>query len=375
MKRLLISCGPIPGRLDSVKYITNRFKGGLAFRTAEDLALSNDEYEITILKWRHTEYENYMDFNVINVDDVYQYYDYIRFNHYDAYILAAAVANLVPSDPFEGKFPSHNYKVGDKINIEFTIAPRAIDEVKKKFPKSTLIGYKLFDGDEESLIDAGTKTLIESKANCIFCNTPIHAKSKKIALLPDGSKHELDWKEHIEFIRRILQLKWYSTEVVDMEPVEQEITNKLSKLLDIVKVKNKYNDYYFGTVATFSNGSLITTSRGKKGPLFVRAEEISNDEYTIKGQKLTLNAPILNYLLSNRENYVVLHGHKQLKNVKTIPYYFDGTDEIIWAIYDLFHDYEDDSMEIPELFNVDKHGYYAIFSSYEEAEKWLEKEY
>lgn len=33
-KKVVISCGPIPARLDSVKYITNRFKGGLAFRTA-----------------------------------------------------------------------------------------------------------------------------------------------------------------------------------------------------------------------------------------------------------------------------------------------------------------------------------------------------
>ena len=30
-KNIVISCGPIPARLDSVKFITNRFKGGLAF--------------------------------------------------------------------------------------------------------------------------------------------------------------------------------------------------------------------------------------------------------------------------------------------------------------------------------------------------------
>ena len=31
-KKVIISCGPIPARLDTVKFITNRFKGGLAFR-------------------------------------------------------------------------------------------------------------------------------------------------------------------------------------------------------------------------------------------------------------------------------------------------------------------------------------------------------
>ena len=35
MAHILISVGPIPARIDSVKYITNRFKGGLALKVAE----------------------------------------------------------------------------------------------------------------------------------------------------------------------------------------------------------------------------------------------------------------------------------------------------------------------------------------------------
>ena len=31
---VLMSVGPIPSKLDSVKFITNRFKGGLALKTA-----------------------------------------------------------------------------------------------------------------------------------------------------------------------------------------------------------------------------------------------------------------------------------------------------------------------------------------------------
>lgn len=41
-KRVLVTCGPIPARLDSVKYLTNMFKGGLAFRTANWLARDQD---------------------------------------------------------------------------------------------------------------------------------------------------------------------------------------------------------------------------------------------------------------------------------------------------------------------------------------------
>ena len=52
-KNVLISVGPIPARLDSVKFITNRFKGGLALKTANFLALN--ECNVTILKWKFTD--------------------------------------------------------------------------------------------------------------------------------------------------------------------------------------------------------------------------------------------------------------------------------------------------------------------------------
>ena len=55
MKKVVISCGPIPARLDSVKFITNRFKGGLAFRTAEHL-INQGKYDVTIVLWKHTSF-------------------------------------------------------------------------------------------------------------------------------------------------------------------------------------------------------------------------------------------------------------------------------------------------------------------------------
>jgi hypothetical protein len=42
-KNVVVSCGPIPAKLDSVKYLTNVFKGGLAFETARRLAAARAE--------------------------------------------------------------------------------------------------------------------------------------------------------------------------------------------------------------------------------------------------------------------------------------------------------------------------------------------
>src|SRR3990167_2937312 len=73
----------------------------------------------------------------------------------DGVILGAAVANLIPAKPYVGKFPSHDYKPGDMIPIDFTIAPRVIDEVKRVAPQTHLFGYKLLSGvSHEELIRA-----------------------------------------------------------------------------------------------------------------------------------------------------------------------------------------------------------------------------
>jgi phosphopantothenoylcysteine synthetase/decarboxylase len=207
MKKILISVGPIPARVDSVKFITNVFKGGLALKTAEYLSQKGND--VTIVAWEHTKLETSLP--IIAIKDVMDYYHTILASEFDAYILAGAVANLMPSNPYQGKFPSHNYQVGEKFQIEFEIAPRVIDEIKKKYPRSTLIGYKLFDGDDESLIKAAKVTLHESKANLVFANHPKWAKEKKIVLTQDGSIFQCSFDEHCDLMHRLIQETFYKT--------------------------------------------------------------------------------------------------------------------------------------------------------------------
>jgi len=367
MKKIIISAGPIPGKLDSVKYITNRFKGGLSFKIANELSLC--DFDVTIIKWKYTTITSiYNNIQIVDIEDVYEYLEYMTTHQYDAYILAGAVANLIPVEPWKGKFPSHNYKVGEEFDIKFTIAPRIIDEIKKKYPRSTLIGYKLFDGSVVELIDAGWETLLNSKANAVFCNTPKTAKTKKIMLLPDGSIHKLTFDEHIEKIKEILNLEWYSTGVFDFEgeldPYKNEI-EQLSKLLEKIKVKKE--PYEFGTVACKSEeGNIITTTRGKREEGFCKIFHINHSiNKVFSTHKATLNAPFLDLLFSNfRDKNVILHGHKQLENVETLPYVFDGTKQY----FNIINHIVDNKLT---EFNVQNHGYYKLFSSFEEADKWV----
>lgn len=349
MKTFLITMGPIPGKLDSVKYITNRFKGGLMAKVASKLS-ENPDFKIDVIKWKHTDIK-LDNVNIIDVDDVYDYVNKVLENEYDVYVMGAAVANLIPKNPFEGKFPSHNYKVGDTISIDFEIAPRAIDEIKKKYPKSTLIAYKLFDSSDEELVKAGWLTLIESKANAVFCNHPNWAKDRKIMLTPDGAQTHLTFDEHIDMISRMANLEWYRT-VLRKEVIRDKPDIKLDIKLELLKISKEWMGYSFGCVAIRNMNGFLTTTRGKKGSGIVHVFGVDHERRIVYSEgivKATLNAPLLHKLFRKYPNVnKIIHGHGVI-DAPTIDYLFPGTTD------------ENKALDLNEMnFNIKGHGYYKL---------------
>lgn len=327
-KKVVISCGPIPARLDSVKFLTNRFKGGLAFKTAR--ILKETGFEMTIVKWRFTELpDNLKDCTVIDVSDVFEYYKWFEKNagNYDAFIITAAVANLTPSEPYDGKFPSHNYKVGERFNIEFEIAPRAIDVIKQKNKRCCLIGYKLFDAhSDDELIEIAKHTRNDSKANIIFANTPKEAKTRKIALFQDNTTLAVDFDEHVELIKRAINQTYFKTEIVK-EPEEGRNKIDLAKRM-IEKFEETIEGY--GTIAIKISdiGDFVTTSRGHKyGAVYVKEVKTDDNDVPViyASEKATLNAPLLAKYIKDYD--YVIHRHEEIFGLdnKLDKYVFPGT--------------------------------------------------
>ena len=352
MKKIVISCGPIPARVDSVKYITNRFKGGLAFRTANALLQDRDN-EVTVVKWEYTQIpsKNNHFKEVVNVKDVEDYYRWFC-DHacdYDAFIMAAAVANLEPVNPWSGKFPSHEYKEGDHFPIEFKIAPRAIDAIKKRNPRACLIGYKLFDTDSISeLGDIAEKTLRESKANVIFANTPNDAAGWKLAVMQDSTRLEMSFEEHIKFIEKTVNAEFFQTAVTPLTEEEQN-NIEIRKAFAVVEMFERTFPGH-GTVAVPVVGTQMfaTTARGHQGgPVLVR--NVRTQERIVEASgKATLNAPTLGLLLHNivmKENLspcdeplILLHRHYDdprypiRGNTPYISYEFPGSYQEMMAV-------------------------------------------
>lgn len=314
-KRVAISAGPIPAKLDPVKFVTNRFKGGLALKTAAYLA-SQPDFEVTLVMWKNAVADGIPSGikKLATVEDVFEYYDWFAANakNYDAFVMAAAVANLTPVHPYEQKFPSHLYKPGEEFDIKFMIAPRAIDAIKQLNPRACLIGYKLYDEpDDGKLADIARHTLADTKANVIFANHPETAKNKKIAVTADGSAIPMDFNQHLEFMAKAIRQTYFITEIEPLSESEQADPD-IREALATVKMYEQTFDKY-GTVAVpvaNHDKMFATTSRGhKSGPVIVRNVDGAAGYVTASG-KATLNAPALGKLLERADfQGIVIHRH------------------------------------------------------------------
>ena len=209
-KKILITGGPVFANLDAVKIITNKFKGGLMASLAEQLSSAPFYCSVTYLTAKDSKLPEIKDHKQICSEDFKERkIDIVYHNGFDDYrqkvselskkhdstVLGAAVCSLMPMNPWKTKFPSHHYKPGDVVPIDFTIAPRVINEVKNNNPQTILFGFKLWSGcSHEELISAAHEMLLESKATAIFANDTTDSNTI-YAVMQDRSSHQINRSE------------------------------------------------------------------------------------------------------------------------------------------------------------------------------------
>jgi len=379
MARILVTGGPVYAYLDDVKIVTNKFKGKLMWKLVGELSTPGNS--ILYLT------------SILNKDLSYQYppssggevefYYHDGFDDYrnkvlelapkcDAVILGAAVSNLIPAKRFPGKFASHNYSIGEEINIPFVIAPRIINEVKNVMRKDAhLFGFKLLSHvNETELINAAYDVLLDSKSTTIFANDAADL-TKIYAVTKDKSVHQLERQNIKDWIFTCLQDEYYTTVSERYHPYCASLTydglldyaNKFAKHL-ISRWKDKYNvgykDYIFGTVAIKrKHGDVYagfwTTAR-KKASLdmnllyVLKVNHYTREVFVVDSQNrsATLNAPLLDSIFSQvKKAEAVVHFHHQMTGLETFDYAIPGTKR-------------DSVRNITRSFNIKGHGCYLI---------------
>lgn len=336
--KILVTGGPVHAKLDAVKIITNTFKGGLMAELADKLKVADiNNVEITYLTAKGSKLPCTNNPTILFHDGFHDYMQQViaLAPQFDAVVLGAAVANLIPLTPWVGKFPSHNYKVGDRIPIDFTIAPRVIDEVKKVAPKTHLFGFKLLSGVSfDELINAAYGVLLESKATAVFANDRKQLLTK-YAVTKERGVHEMSLEKMAQFIIECVKDEYYRT--VYSEKIATMDLDAFSKFCALKKqfadsFKRTPEGYIFGTVAVrLPNGDgFITTGRGKKelDDWGVVREVIHRERLVVTygEKKLTLNAPLLDFIFrANKNVRAIVHTHCHDLWQDELPYAPPGT--------------------------------------------------
>lgn len=328
-KRVLVTGGAVHAHLDAVKIITNRFKGGLMASLVGDILKS---------EWVHLTYLCPKDskepvnpgeptsslLEVVHHDGFYDYRAKVLdlAKECDAVILGAAVCNLIPASPFKGKFPSHNYRPGDKVPIDFVIAPRVIDEVRSVMRKSAhLFGFKLLSGVERrELVDAAYEVLLGSRATAVFANDAKDLEWVEV-IGKDKSARRTPRDLLADEIRMFCGDIYYHTGAGSDIPEEIEKDGHMARFLALLErnmgmFKKSHGEILFGTVAMRIPGSheFLVTGRGKRELheiSLVQMVDHTRQEVTAWGMKPSLNTPLLEWIFRcNHKVHTIIHVHE-----------------------------------------------------------------
>ncbi len=138
-KQILVTAGPTPGKIDSVRLVTNRFRGRLGIEIADEAYMRGADVRL-ILGPGDIDAPAYID--TILIRDFYEYHsrvlEVLSRDPIEIAIFSASVADHIPKEVFDGKIPSHD--VFESIELKQT--PKVIKEVRRKFPDLFMVTFK-----------------------------------------------------------------------------------------------------------------------------------------------------------------------------------------------------------------------------------------
>jgi hypothetical protein len=360
--RFLVTGGPVHAHLDDVKIITNKFRGGRMEALATGLA--GFGHDVIYLTARHTPPSSNT-FATVWLHDGFDDYlaKILKAGELgiDAFVLGAAVANLVPISPWKGKFPSHQYKPGDRVDIPFMVAPRIINDIRRKFPESKLFGFKLLSGAPYSeLIEAAHEVALDSRATAVFAND---AKDldRKYAVTKDMVVQPLAADDLPKFIVDYTWDTYYRT-----EPCQASWDGMDAAIGRAERLVARFADRFqpvgarglvFGTVACRIPGSgslaFVTTRRGKTeiGGGWEAVSAVYHENMVVQASgKASLNAPLLHWIFAHvPETEAIVHYHQaECPELHRLSYFPPGTAR-------------DSQREVRGSFSIQGHGAFLLF--------------
>jgi len=204
-KKIMITGGPTPAKIDDVRRIVAKFKGSLAVEIAKDAYHRGAEVSLQLGKYGahvpsylpvtyHDSFEEYRG-NVFAALDKGQ----------DIGVFSAAVADYLPAEYQPGKIASG----GAITSIPLKQAPKVIQEVRRQYPNLYMVTFKYEDGvSQEGLleiaanrIEQGYQLVVANRAQEMQEKHHAYIVGKEGVLSTPSSKKEIA-KELLDILER-----------------------------------------------------------------------------------------------------------------------------------------------------------------------------
>ena len=166
-KKILITAGPTYESIDPVRFIGNFSSGKMGIRLAEVAASMGAEVTL-VLGPANQKPDPSFQIEVIHVVSAEQMLSSVssKINHFDYFILAAAVADYKPENPSLEKIK----KTEDSITLKLVKNPDIAAFIgEKKQPKQRLIGFAL---ETQNIVNNAQTKLDKKNMDMIVINSP-----------------------------------------------------------------------------------------------------------------------------------------------------------------------------------------------------------
>ena len=164
-KKVLIIGGPTAEHIDDVRLVTNRSSG----KTAVLLAKSSFYQDADVELWYGQGYEPVPDWikkiEYTSLNDLLKLVKTKKLKRFDIIILCAALSDYIPKKQ-KGKIPSGK----DKLVVEMHPAPKIIPILRKRAPKTKIVGFKV-EEKKDKLKEKSMNLLKNNKLDFVIGNT------------------------------------------------------------------------------------------------------------------------------------------------------------------------------------------------------------
>ncbi|MDD5165344.1 MAG: phosphopantothenoylcysteine decarboxylase [Candidatus Pacebacteria bacterium] len=200
-KSILVTAGSTWVKIDTVRVITNIFKGKIGFTIAEIAAHMGAD--VTLLLGPSFDLSTYKPAANLNILR-FKFFDELdtlmkselEKRPYDAVVHSAAVSDFRLATEYDGKIKSDT----DTLTLELVPTKKIVDYIKDILPHTFLIKFKLeVNVTEDRLKDIAFKSLQHSRADLIVANiyNPAFADHEAFLMDTTGESRKISGREHI----------------------------------------------------------------------------------------------------------------------------------------------------------------------------------